>query len=65
MFKRGKWQIEVDAEKTKEYYASLPVPDTQSARNFRKIIDSFTEEERAFFDTFCIDLIKLNVEGID
>ena len=63
MFKRGKWQIEIDAEKTKEYYASLPVPDTQSARNFRKNIDFFTAEERAFFDTFCIDLTKLNVEG--
>jgi|GEM_PF-5924966 len=23
MFKRGKWQIEIDEQKTKEYYASL------------------------------------------
>ena len=63
MFKRGKWQIEIDEEKTKEYYASLPVSNTQSARNFKKNIELFTKEEREFFDAFCIDLNKLDIEG--
>ena len=63
MFKRGKWQIEIDEKKTKEYYASLPVKQNQSSRNFRKNIELFTEEEQTFFDTFCIDLSKLDIEG--
>lgn len=63
MFKRGKWQIEIDEEKTREYYASLPLSNTQSAHNFKKNIEFFTKEEREFFDTFCIDLNKLDVEG--
>ena len=63
MFKRGKWEIEIDEEKTKAYYASLPVSDTQSARNFKRCAESFTAEEREFFDTFCIDLEKLDIEG--
>ncbi|MBR3150150.1 MAG: DUF4275 family protein, partial [Eubacterium sp.] len=63
MFKRGKWEIEIDEEKTKEYYASLPVKQNQSSRNFRKCIELFTDEERAFFDAFCIDLTKLDIEG--
>ena len=63
MFKRGKWEIEIDEEKTKEYYASLPVKQNQSSRNFRKCSELFTDEERAFFDTFCIDLTKLDIES--
>lgn len=63
MFKYGKWEIEIDEEKTREYYASLSLENTQSNRNFQKNIDCFSEEERAFFDSLCVDLTKIDVEG--
>lgn len=63
MFKYGEWKIEIDEEKTREYYASLPSENTQSSRNFQKNIECFSDEEKAFFDSLCIDLSKLNVNG--
>lgn len=40
----------------------MPVIDSQSNRNFRKNIEILTEEEREFFEAFCIDLNKINID---
>ena len=63
MFKHGKWAIDIDKNRTKEYYDSLPVINTQSSRNFIINSESFTGEEKEFFDSFCVDLSKVEVEG--
>ena len=63
MFKYGKWEIEIDEDKTKEYYASMPVKNNQPNRNFRKNIDRLSNEEHEFFDSLCVDLSKLDFDG--
>lgn len=63
MFKNGCWEIKIDEEKTKKYYASLPTQNTQGNRNFRENIMHLTVEEKAFFESLCIDLSKLDVSG--
>ncbi len=63
MFKHGKWEIDIDKNRTKEHYDSLPAVNTQSSRNFIKSAESFTTEEKKFFDSFCVDLSKVEVEG--
>jgi hypothetical protein len=50
-------------KKTKEYYASLPIADTQGNRNFKKNTENLTEEERSFFGGLCIDWNKVDIDG--
>lgn len=49
------WKIEVDIDKTKQYYSSYKKNDTQVNRNFAKYCENLTAEEKSFFDSFGID----------
>lgn len=53
--------IEVDIEKTKEYYRNFKVLDTQGNRNYQKYCETMSAEEREFFDTFGVDPACCNV----
>lgn len=53
--------IEVDIEKTKEYYRNFKVLDTQGNRNYQKYCETMSAEEREFFDTFGVDPVCCNV----
>lgn len=53
--------IEVDVEKTKEYYRGFKVSDTQGNRNYQKYCETMIAEEREFFDNFGVDPVCCNV----
>lgn len=60
--KYGEWEIDVDAEKTKQYYYSLEVAkDSQTYRNFAKYCESLTDGEREFFDSFAINPLLCDI----
>ena len=58
--KYGDFEIATDVQKTREYYSDLTAEETQSARNFQKYCENMTEEEKAFFEIFGIDVSKAN-----
>ena len=62
MFEYGNWKIIIDEEKTKEYYASLPLQDNQSNNNFQLNVKS-SDEAMRFFNALCVDLSKLEING--
>lgn len=53
--------IELDVEKTKEFYRNFNVADTQANRNYQKYCENMSGEERAFFDALGLDPAKCNV----
>lgn len=53
--------IDVDIEKTKEYYRNFEREDTQGNRNFEKYCEIMSAEEKEFFETFGIDPACCNV----
>lgn len=62
-FKYGKYEINIDEAATREYYACQEIEDNQSNRNFQKYVaEQMTNEEKAFFESLCIDLEKLDVD---
>ncbi len=60
----GKWKIEVDTEKTRQYYASYPRKDTQANRNFAQYCKNLSAEEKDFFESFGIDPLGCEIEHI-
>lgn len=54
--------IEIDIEKTKEYYRNFEREDTQGNRNFEKYCEKLSEDEKEFFETFGIDPLGCNIE---
>ena len=52
--KYGKWEIAVDVEKTREYYKSYVLNESQANRSFAEYCKVMSVEERAFFDSFGI-----------
>lgn len=58
----GNWKIAVDTDKTKDYYQTYKINDTQANRNFAEYCKSLTEEEKAFFNAFGIDPACCNIE---
>lgn len=54
--KYGEWEIDIETEKTKQYYNSLTITDDRQVyRNFAKYCESLTKEEQDFFDSFAIN----------
>ncbi len=52
----GNWIIDVDLNKTKDYYSNYPTPEqNQIYMNYKKYCESMPEEERNFFSNFGID----------
>ncbi|MBQ6789253.1 MAG: DUF4275 family protein [Clostridia bacterium] len=49
------WEIEVDIEKTKSYYADFVVDESQANRNFREYCKIMNDDEKAFFESFGIN----------
>ena len=63
--KYGEWEIDVDIEKTKQFYKTLKFDNkSQAYRNFSKYCDNLTDEEKEFFNNFAIDPLKCNVEEV-
>ena len=63
--KYGDFEIATDIQKTKEYYSDLNAEETQSARNFRKYCENMPDEEKLFFESLGIDVLRINnVEGV-
>ena len=60
----GGCKIAVDVDKTKKYYNTYKVNNSQANRNFAKYCENLPEEERAFFDEFGIDPICCEIEHI-
>ncbi|MBP3451696.1 MAG: DUF4275 family protein [Agathobacter sp.] len=60
----GDWKIEVDIERTKEYYNAYEKNNNQANRNFAEYCKNLTIEERAFFDAFGIDPTCCQIEYI-
>ncbi len=60
----GKWKIEVDVEKTKEYYNSYVSNDNQANRNFAEYCKNLSKDEKAFFEAFGIIPEKCEIEHI-
>ena len=52
--KYGKWEIAVDIDKTREYYKSYVLNESQANRNFAEYCKVMSVEERAFFDSLGI-----------
>lgn len=50
----GPWKIDVDIEKTKEYYKKYKLSTSQSNRNFQKYCKMLSVEERSFFESLGI-----------
>ena len=49
--KYGKWEIAVDIDKTREYYKSYVLNESQANRSFAEYCKVMSVEERAFFDS--------------
>ena len=63
----GNWIINVDLDKTKNYYANYPfIEKTQIYKNYKKYCKTMPGEEKNFFDSFGIDPLccKLETLGI-
>ena len=54
----GEFEIATEVQKTSEYYSDLSSAETQAARNFAEYCKSMAEEEKAFFESFGIDVTK-------
>ncbi len=65
--KYGEWEIEVDVEKTKEYYSKYVKNENQANRNFAEYCKIMSDEERSFFDSFGItpECCEINHIGVD
>ena len=63
ILKYGNFEIVPDIQMTKDYYSDLTTVQTQAARNFQKSCEAMTEEEKLFFESFGIDVLKVNVSG--
>ncbi len=50
----GKWKIEVDTQKTREYYRNYVINESQMNRNFAEYCKSLSDEEKEFFEAFGI-----------
>ncbi len=60
----GKWIIDVDCEKTIEYYNQFRVShENQIYRNYKKYCDTMPTEAAAFFESFGINPICCNPES--
>ncbi len=53
--------IEIDVEKTKEFYSSFEVADTQANRNYQQYCETMCQKERSFFETFGLNPAQCNV----
>ena len=53
--------IELDVDKTKEFYRNFKVADTQANRNYQKYCENMGGEEKAFFDALGLAPVKCNV----
>ena len=63
--KYGNFEIAPDIQKTQEYYSNLTTEETQSVRNFRKYCENMPEDEKAFFTSLGIDVLKIaDVTGV-
>lgn len=56
----GDWEFAVDVDDTKTYYSELDISDanSQAYRNMTFFSSQLTEDEKDFFDCFCIDSSK-------
>lgn len=63
--KYGEWEIEVDIERTKQYYNTLSITeDGQPYRNFTKCCKSLTDKEQEVFNSFAIKPLICNIEAV-
>lgn len=53
--------IEIDVEKTKQFYSNFKVADTQANRNYQKYCEKMSTEEKAFFENFGLNPAQCNV----
>lgn len=60
----GDYIISVDIEKTKEYYSTYPVNNSQANRNFAKYCENLSAEEKDFFNSFSINPLCCEIEHI-
>lgn len=62
----GEWKIQVDVEKTKQYYDAFSVADedAQGYRNYAAFCNDLLDEEKAFFESFGIEASCCNVMSI-
>ncbi len=58
------WLIEVDIDKTKQYYNTYKQKNNQANRNFAEYCKSLTAEEKSFFDAFGINPTCCEIEHI-
>jgi len=61
--KYGNFEIATDVQKTKEYYSSLTNEETQILRNIQKYCEDMPEEEKVFFESLGIDVLKAKITG--
>lgn len=61
--KYGEWEIDVDLEKTAQYYSNVAITNNdQTYRNYKKYCESLPQKEREFFDSFAADPLKFNID---
>ncbi len=58
------WVIDVDLEKTKEYYNNYVVSKNQIQQNYIKYCENLTHEEKMFFNSFGINPICCNTNTL-
>ncbi len=63
LFEYEKWKIEIDEERTRAYYNTLPAQNTQANRNLMLYLECMQPQDRAIADALCFDPSKLNTEG--
>ena len=62
--KYGKWEIAVDIDKTREYYKSYVLNESQANRSFAEYCKVMSVEERAFFDSLGITPEYCEIEHV-
>ncbi len=60
----GSWMIEVDVDKTREFYSEYKRKNTQANRNFAEYCKNLSADEKEFFENFGIDPICCEIEHI-
>lgn len=55
ILKFDEWVIDLDEEKTKKLYATVPAYTDTATRNYLKVCDDLRDDEWNFFKSFCIN----------